>query len=225
MTRPPNSARSDRSARQREAFEDLVGQRWEILRSHLGPRYESCRVETFDVTDADPQYAAAKRQAVAQVREYLADIRENVRTGRNVMFNGPKGTGKDHLMVGMLYEAVHDGANCKWWDGMTLYAELRRCVREKQSEGPILDKLLKADVVAISDPLPPRGASVTEFIADFMFRLVDGRYRKRRPVWVTENISSREEGEERLAPQIHDRLRDGAIQVRCNWPSYRRPEE
>jgi DNA replication protein DnaC len=202
----------------------VMDQRWTILANVLGPRYAECTVENFDATDPKPAYAAAKREAVAQVRAYLDDLRPNVMAGKNVLFFGPKGTGKDHLMVGMLREAVYAGAVCRWWDVMTLYAELRRCVREKQSEGPLLKKLVEADVCAISDPLPPRGASITEFIADFMFRLVDGRYRRRRPTWITANVASKEEAEERLAPQIHDRLRDYALQIKCAWPSYRRPD-
>lgn len=177
------------------------------------------------MTDPNPKYAQDKRNAVDKVAGYLDELKANVLAGRNVLFFGAKGTGKDHLMVGMLREAVSAGAVCRWWDGMTLYSELRRFVREKQSESVLLKKLIEADIVAISDPLPPRGASITEFVADFMFRLTDGRYRRKRPTWVTENVATKEEAEQRLSPQIHDRLRDGALQIRCSWESYRKSDE
>ena len=225
MTRTPNSATSERSRRSAEAFEDVKEQRWKNLADAMGPRYAGCTLDNFNTADPKPQYAEAKVEAVRRCRDYLDDLRENVHAGKNVLFFGPKGTGKDHLMVGMLRECVSAGAVCRWWDGLTLYAELRRMVRESQSEGPLLKKLVEADVCAISDPLPPRGASITEFIADFMFRLVDGRYRRRRPTWITANVATQEEAETRLAPQIHDRLRDHALRVRCNWESYRRPDE
>jgi DNA replication protein DnaC len=225
LTRQPSSDRSEtRKESQRAAQFDVCEQRWELIKKAIGPRYAECTVENFDTRDTNQKFASLKVEAVDQVRAYLSDLKENIGKGKNVLFFGPKGTGKDHLMVGMLREAVYVGANCRWWDGMTLYAELRSCVREKRSEVPLLKKLIEAHVVAISDPLPPRGASVSEFIADFMFRLVDGRYRLRRSTWMTMNVSSKEEAEERMAPQIHDRLRDFALQVRCNWESYRRPE-
>jgi len=224
LTRTPKSVPSSPEDRRREAAAYVLDQRWAVIREALGPRYADCRVDTFDVTDPEPKYAAAKRKAVDQVRGYLDDLRENVRAGRNVLLFGPKGTGKDHLMVGMLHEAVYDGASARWWDGMTLYAELFRLWKEKQSEGPLFKKLVEADVFAISDPVPPRGQAVNEAVAGFLFRVVDGRYRRRRPIWVTANFASKKEAEERMAPQIHDRLRDGAVQIACNWESYRSPE-
>lgn len=225
LTRTPRSDRSEsRRESQRAAQFDVYEQRWDVIRKAVGPRYADCTVESFDKRDPNPKFAALKVEVVDQVLTYLNDLKENITKGKNVLFFGPKGTGKDHLMVGMLREAVYAGAHCRWWDGMTLYAELRSCVREKRSEVSLLKKLIEADVVAISDPLPPRGASLSEFIADFMFRLADGRYRRRRATWMTMNVASKEEAEERMAPQIHDRFRDFALQIRCNWESYRKPE-
>ena len=55
-----------------------------------------------------------------------------------------------------------------------------------------------------------------------LFRILDGRYSRRRPTWVTVNVSSRAELNERLTPQNADRLRDGALAVFCDWQTYRK---
>lgn len=203
---------------------DLAEKRWEVLRRQIGPLYESCTVKNFTIW-GEPDDQAKQRAAVQKVKDYLRSLKENVREGRNVILYGPKGTGKDHLMTAMLRYAVFDGADCRWWDGLTLYAHLRSLVGRKESEVPLLNNLIRANVVAISDPVPPNGGVVKEHAADFLFRLFDQRSRKKRPIWVTANFATQKEAEDRTAPQIHDRLRNRAIQIPCEWPSYRRPEE
>lgn len=57
-----------------------------------------------------------------------------------------------------------------------------------------------------------------------LFDLVDARYSRRKPAWVTLNCASRTEAEERIGVQVVDRLAHDALVVTCNWPSYRKGE-
>src|SRR5262249_42149089 len=68
----------------------------------LGPRYsrERCSLETFQV------YAEDQRKVLAQLRAAVADLPEAVKEGRGLIFLGPCGTGKDHLLASMLYAAL-----------------------------------------------------------------------------------------------------------------------
>src|SRR5690606_38747912 len=58
LTRTPNSATSEKPKRRPPSF-DFLSARWDVIRAALGPRYEDCRIESFDVTDPNPKYAAA----------------------------------------------------------------------------------------------------------------------------------------------------------------------
>jgi DNA replication protein DnaC len=107
-----------------------------------------------------------------------------------------------------------------WVNGMDLFGRIRDRIQRGEEERDLIRGLVKPDVLAISDPLPPFGA-LTEFQATMLFRVLDERYSRRRPVWVTVNVANRAEFEERMGVQLVDRLIDGALVVYCNWKSYR----
>lgn len=230
MTRRPSSAPSKPKPRRglsREEQEQIQREtrekRWAALSERLGEQYANCTVKNFRIWGT-PEDQANQRAAVAKVTDYLKNCEDNVNRGKNVIFYGPKGTGKDHLLVAMMRFAVAGGARVRWWDGLNLYAHLRGLVGSKKNDKELLDTLIDAHVVAISDPVPPRGGKISDHAVDFLFRLVDARARKRRAIWVTANYADQQDAEDRTAPQIHDRIRDGAMQVPCEWQSYRSPE-
>ena len=51
---------------------------------------------------------------------------------------------------------------------------------------------------------------------------IDRRYRDLKATVMTLNVATRKEAEDRLSPNIVDRLAHGAMAIHCNWPSYRR---
>jgi hypothetical protein len=53
---------------------------------------------------------------------------------------------------------------------------------------------------------------------------VDYRYSHRKPIWLTLNVADGAEAELRMGAQTVDRLRDGALVLFCNWPSYRKAD-
>jgi DNA replication protein DnaC len=195
--------------------EDIIRQRWEVIEKAVGGRYRHCTLDNFKVSDP-------KQESVLNdLRDYGENVAENVAAGVGVVLFGPPGTGKDHLAVGLLRIGVEAGLTARWCDGMHLFGKLRDSIGRKESEGSILRPLCECDVLTISDPIPPWGP-LTEFQAAFLFRLIDNRYRARRPIWITANFGGREEAETRIGSQVLDRLKDGSIVKHCNWPSYRR---
>ena len=67
------------------------------------------------------------------------------------------------------------------------------------------------------------GVELIAFEAAMLVRVLDGRNRAKRPVWVSINVRSIREADELMGPAVVDRLRPGSIAAYCDWPSYRRP--
>lgn len=190
--------------------------RWKKLAASLGKRYSECDLETFEVSSDD------QRKKVDALKEYSLYLPDRVRDGEGIVLFGPKGTGKDHLLAALMRIAVLDfGLSVHWLNGMDLFGEIRDRMDADKSEADFVRNLAYYDVFAISDPVPPVG-TLTEWQANMFFRVIDRRYRDNKPTWITANIASTEEGEKRLSGQILDRLKDKALTIRCNWPSYRK---
>lgn len=201
-----------RQAEQRREREDA----WERLAGQRGRRYSQCTLDGFAVT-GDKQ-----RNVVASLREYADSMRERVNGGESIVFFGPPGTGKDHLMAAMIREAiVNHGLRCLWKNGMDLYGEVRDRIGDDRDEGSLIAAMAAPDILAISDPVPPFG-EVSQFQASTMFRIIDKRYSAMKPTWVTLNVAKGVEAETRLGAAVVDRLRHGAWSIHCDWQSYRK---
>lgn len=194
---------------------------WERLKRDRGKRYGGSTFENYERDSSDQQ------KAVTRLREYALASAAEVEAGRNIIVFGPKGTGKDHLLMATAYESArHAGIVTKWVNGTALFEHFRAKVSGRKGDcisyGDY-EQILQADVLWISDPLPPTG-SVSEFVQGELFGLIDHRYSQMRPTWVTCNVSNSTELSERMGAQIADRLRHNALAVYCNWPSYRTKE-
>lgn len=213
------AAREARAAkdREREAKQRAAARRdrWLSMERCIGRRYADCSLENFDVTDE------RQRPVVERLMRYQDDIRENVRGGVNLLLLGPPGTGKDHLLVGLMRTAiVEHGMRVEWVNGMDWFGRVRDSMDSGESEKHVLGELVAPDVLVLSDPVPPLG-ELTDFQRIMLYRVIDGRYRNMRPTWVTANMLGREDAENRLGPQTNDRLRDGGIVMWCGWTSHR----
>lgn len=193
--------------------------RWAALTRQIGKRYAKCRVSNFQLSE-DPAVAARQQGVIDALRAYGNEIEQNIKAGRGIVLDGQPGTGKDHLLVGLMYAAVGAGFAVAWRNGMDLFGQLRDAITNGTEERRILSELVKPDVLVLSDPVPPWG-DLTQYQGSFLFRLVDARYRNLRPTWVTTNSPGGDDAKQRMGPQVVDRLRDGALCLGCSWPSYR----
>lgn len=190
------------------------------LISLIGKRYESCTVASFEVGGPEP-VAKAKREAVERLKAFGKSLREQVDAGANLFIYGPPGTGKDHLMVALMLHAVRGfGFRVRWCNGQTLFGDFRDNIDRDVSERALLTKYTYPEILAISDPVPPKG-EISSYASGMLYRIIDERYRRQKPTWVTVNVSKSEDAVRELTGPIYDRLIDGALTVFCNWPSYR----
>lgn len=215
------TASSDDRARERDL--QRRAELWGNVVQAIGSRYSECRVQNFVLSD-DREVLARQERVVASLTAYGENVEENVRAGRGIVLFGSVGTGKDHLTVGLMFAACRAGFSVMWVNGMDLFGEMRDSIDRDESEQRLLGKYVTPDVLVISDPLPPWGP-LTQFQAGFLFRLIDRRYRNRKPIWVTANFADRKSAEEKLGAQLLDRLKDGALALHCDWPSHRRTND
>lgn len=217
-------AESEAERQQREQCETEAEQRaqvalklsrWRDVVVSVGRRYENAKLSTFEAT------CEQQRSVLESLAEFAANVGEAISAGKNLVLYGPRGTGKDHLLVAMLRAVIADGWTVAWRDGQSLYGECRDAIGREASESQFFSQFTKPSVFAISDPTPPLGDVTSDWQLATLFRIIDRRYRDMKPTWVTINAASAEEAQKRIAPNIIDRLSHGALVLRCNWQSYR----
>lgn len=187
----------------------------------IGPRYARCRASNWEYSP-DPEVAEKQRAVLNKLEAYAKNMQANIEAGRGVVFYGPTGTGKDHLLAALMFHAAKKGISVTWRNGVKLYANLRDSFDSERTEGSFAKELIDPQVLAISDPLPPFGA-LTQFQSTFLFSVLDERYRLMRPTWITSNFRDGQEAADRMGVQIIERLKDQSLALHCNWPSYRTP--
>lgn len=180
-----------------------------------GKRYEGCTLDGFAGTD--PRIVEARDRVAAFTR----DIRAQVASCRNVILFGSTGTGKDHLLAVMLRAACQCGLRCHWTTGPEIALAFRASFTDDETERGVLARLCNPDVLGISDPFLA-GVEFTAYQTQMLYAVVDRRYSSNKPTWITCNAPDRQAMDRELGVTIVDRLRDGAMVIQCNWPSYRK---
>lgn len=182
----------------------------------VGPRLSDASLSNY-VCDCPQQEAT-----VNALIDYAYEMEQQVIRGNGIILFGPSGTGKDHLLIGLARLAIlHHSYSLKYVFGVDLFSELRDRIDNDASEEQWVLRLVRPAILILSDPIPPRGDTTT-FQASMLQRVINKRYNARRPTWVTLNVSSSAEADDRLGAAIVDRLKDGALALYCDWPSHRR---
>jgi len=189
---------------------------WHALIEERGKRYETCRLENYEVTCPEQQ------RVLDAVAQYGDAIRERVNSGDGLLLIGPSGTGKDHLLIGLARRAIGADLKVRWTSGPKLFARVRQAI-DRDSEGPegVLRPVETAQILILSDLMPPTGR-LTDYQVENVYRLVDERYNRLLPIWLAANARDRAELESGLGVPIVDRLVHGATVLACDWPSYRK---
>jgi len=197
-------------------FAATVERKWAAMSERLGRRYADCRLANYRV-ETDEQ-----KHALKILRWYAKNMKEQISIGRGIVLFGPVGTGKDHLLTAMVRAAIGYGMDVHWINGMEFFGRMRDSIGGDVAEEGIISKLVHPDILAISDPLPPSG-ELSPYQSSVLFRTIDARYRKMKPIFVTANFADAAEANKRLGASIIDRLKQDAVTINCNWKSDRKP--
>lgn len=192
---------------------------WRRVIGRIGKRYADCSPKNFRISD-DPETAAKQRAAITTLKKLTENFPQHLESGGNVILYGPPGTGKDHLLVSLIRFAVFGGCDVAWCNGQDLFGAFRDRIDSRDSEEDLIRRYVSPEILAISDPVQPKGES-SAYATSMLYRIIDGRYRQQKGTWFTVNVASAQEGEQAISGPVFDRMRDNAVTVFCNWPSYR----
>lgn len=190
---------------------------WRNLCAQRGRRYVRANLETYECR------CDAHRNVVRRLKEFAAAMPDRLSAGEGgIVLLGPPGTGKDHLLMGLMRSAVVDhGFSVRWMDGMRLFAQIKAGIRTNRVE-QLLDDVCSVGILALSDPVPPRD-ELTAFEMAVLRDIIERRYSRMMATWITTNVQTAEDATRLFTSAVLDRLMHGATQLFCDWESFRRP--
>jgi len=189
----------------------------------FGKLYETCRLSNWDY-HGTAEEKRRQREIVDWCGQFNLEMAAHVQLGRNVIFVGPSGTGKDRLAVSLSRCALANQFTVSRYTGAEMWALTRDVINGHESEAELLRRFCEPDVLVISDPLLP-GQPLSDWQVSWFYRITNSRGDKCKSIWCTLNVAGKEEAEQRLSPQCWGRLNRDAKVVKCFWSSYRKPAE
>lgn len=169
---------AERDKQERQRIKDIFAQEAiERTRSSLDIRLVDW---TFDKSDG----RLPKLFAVG--KKYVENFIEMRKLGKGLIFLGDTGTGKSYLAACIANALISKGYNCLITNFPKINSALSSMYDGKQE---FLDKLNDYDLLVIDDLGTERE---TEYSAENVFNVIDGRYRAKLPLIITTNIAQQE---------------------------------
>jgi DNA replication protein DnaC len=186
--------------------------RADLLRD-IGKRYSTACLESYSArTD--------RQRAVLGAACDIATAIEARQQVPNLILFGPPGTGKDHLVIGLLRKDVESESRAKYMSWPVVMAGLRNAASQGRAEEPVIKEAWQAPFLGLSELVSPR-RELSGYNAEILLRIIDERYRREYPTFVTANAASIDDLRTKLTEPVADRLFDGAVVAHMNWRSDR----
>jgi len=146
---------------------------------------------------------------------------ELVTAGRSAIFSGPSGTGKTHLCIAIAYRAIQHGYDARFVSADALIGHLSHAASKGRLESA-LEPILHPHVLVIDEL---GYLSHAPDAANVLYRVINERYLKQRPMLLTTNKPLAALGDVvhdgDLAEAILDRLLERGAHFALRGRSYR----
>lgn len=151
-------------------------------------------------------------------RNILASLNEY--SDGNIFIFGPVGTGKTHLISGLIRRIVEERlAWFKFRTGVDMLYEIRSTFNygDPGETDRMIDKFTRTDILIIDDLGAEKS---TEWARETFYMIIDRRYNMMKRTFITSNLSPKE-----LANKLNDRLVsrliEGAMILKIDGKDYR----
>ena len=198
----------------RAAFIELMNGPPGYERRALGNTLAGKKFEDYEIVND------GQRKLVDGLLKYANELDEKYLSGGNIMISGQRGTGKDHLLSALAKRVFNAGYKVVWISGPLMNEVARRAIDEKEFGEETYRSLIYADFLWISDP-NLASAVLTNYQAEWLYRIIDHRARFTAPTWVTANFNNLEAMEAQIGGPTADRIINNAKVFYCDWASYR----
>ncbi|MBN2293566.1 MAG: ATP-binding protein [Pirellulales bacterium] len=205
----PYAKRIENPKKRWSAFLDLVKRR--------GQRYALCTLDNFDFKSRDSK---RKLGVLDELRSFSANMPERIANGSGLVLLGPPGTGKDHLLMACMRDAIlMHGFTVSWHDGLELFQQVKAAIARDGTE-KFFKQLYSPQILALSDPVPPRD-ELTAYELSILRNVIEKRYSSGLSTWITTNVQNYDEARKLFTSAVLDRLLHGALELFFGWESYR----
>lgn len=182
-----------------------------MKRSRIPSRYQGCSFSEY--RSNNPGQIKAKEIC----EQYASNFADNAKHGRCLAMIGRPGTGKTHLAAAIIRELVKSSVRSLY---VSTY-EIFSMVRANQlsiGEDASIEAFTDCDLLVI-DELGVK--SMTEWELSILFRVINDRYNKYKPVIVISNLPPAG-FKTYVGERIFDRIRDSnGVSITFDWDSYR----
>jgi DNA replication protein DnaC len=186
--------------------------------------------------DGYKPYSPTQARALARARRFVEELVPDARELRAVCFFGPPGTGKTHLLAGMLRElALRKGVRGRYEEFFLLLSDIRDGYARGLSSREWLEPLRSVDVLAIDEI--GKGGKNREFEQGVLDEIISVRYNAGKPTLLATNYPRSgaawrfgadgelsENLEQRVGARIYSRLHEMCDLIEVHAPDKRKEE-